>query len=121
MAFATAYADSDADDEYERSVMTSPILHTDDDTSPTESDPPSTEPTPTFGRSDTERLSPGSLILEWTTAQCADFVSSLGPGLPQYRERFTGKTVIMWIPGEGKLLTIRRRRERNSWRSHSGT
>jgi len=121
MAFTTAYADSDADDEYERSVMTSPILHTDDDTSPTESDPPSTEPTPTFGRSDTERLSPGSLLLAWTSVQCADFVSSLGPGLPQYREKFTGKTVIVSVPGEGKQLTVRRHRERNRWRSLNRT
>ena len=91
MAFTTAYhADSDADDEYERSVLASPILHTDDDTSPTESDPPSTEPTPTFGRSDTERYSPGGLILEWSTGQCADYVASLG--LPQYRENFMGKS-----------------------------
>lgn len=75
--------------------MTSPVLHTDDDTSPTESDPPSTEPTPTFGRSDTERLSPGSSILEWSTAQCADFISSLGPGLPQYRDTFIGETGAM--------------------------
>ena len=93
MAFPIAYhADSDADDEYERSVMTSPILPTDYDTSPTESDPPSTEPTPTFGRSDIDRLSPGSSILEWTTGQCADYVSSLG--LPQYRERFIGRTIV---------------------------
>lgn len=93
MAFPTAYhADSDADDEYERSVMTSPILPTDDETSPTDSDPPSTEPTPTFGRTDTDRLSPGSSILEWTTGQCADYVSSLG--LPQYREKFIENEIV---------------------------
>lgn len=91
MAGHTAYhADSDADDEYERSVMTSPMLATDDDTSPTESDPPSTEPTPTFGRQDTDRLSPGDSILKWTTGQCADYVSSLG--LPQYCDSFVGKS-----------------------------
>lgn len=91
MAFATAYhGDSDADDEYERSVMTSPILHTDDDTSPTDSDPPSTEPTPTFGRIDADGYSPGSSILEWTTGQCADYIISLG--LQQYRDTFIGKT-----------------------------
>ena len=92
MAGHSAYqADSDADDEYERSVMTSPMLPTDDDTSPTESDPPSTEPTPTFGRQDTDRLSPGDSILKWTTGQCADYVSSLG--LPQYCDTFLGKNL----------------------------
>lgn len=91
MAFTTAYhADSDADDEYERSVMASPILNTDDDTSPTESDPPSTEPTPTFGRSDTDNVSPSSSILQWSTRQCADYVASLG--LSQYYENFMGQS-----------------------------
>lgn len=93
MAGHTAYhADSDADDEYERSVIPSPILPTDDDTSPTESDPPSTEPTPTFGRQDTDRLSPGDSIMKWTTGQCADYVSSLG--LPQYCDIFLGRINI---------------------------
>ena len=94
MAIPPAYhADSDADDEYERSVMTSPILHTDDDTSPTDSDPPSTEPTPTtFGHNiDPSRLSPGSTIVDWTTSQCADYISSLG--LPQYCDKFFGELV----------------------------
>ena len=90
MTFPTAYhADSDADDEYERSVMTSPILATDDDTSPTDSDPPSNEHTPTtFGHGDTDRLSPRTLITEWSADQCADWVSSLG--LSQYCDKFLG-------------------------------
>ena len=85
------YHDSDADDEYERSVMTSPILPTDDDTSPTDSDPPSTEPTPTtFGHSlDHGKLSPSNTIVGWTTSQCADYISSLG--LPQYCDKFLGE------------------------------
>jgi hypothetical protein len=84
------YHDSDADDEYERSVMTSPIL-ADDDTSTTDSDPPSTEPTPTtFGHNiDLGKLSPGNTIVGWTTGQCADYISSLG--LPQYCDKFLGK------------------------------
>jgi hypothetical protein len=91
MAFPTAhYADSDADDEYERSVFASPHLHTDDDTSPTDSDPPSTEPTPTFGHNDSDKLSPVNLISEWTAGQCADYVASLG--LPQYSDKFLGST-----------------------------
>lgn len=93
MAGHTAYhADSDADDEYERSVMTSPILPNDDETSPEDSDPPSTEPTPTFGRPDTDRLSPGDSIMKWTTGQCADYVSSLG--LPQYCDTFLGQDIL---------------------------
>lgn len=90
MAIPTAhYADSDADDEYERSVLASPHLPTDDDTSPTDSDPPSTEPTPTFGHIDGDKLSPVNSILKWTAGQCADYVSSLG--LPQYCEKFLGR------------------------------
>ena len=93
MAFASTYHDSDADDEYERSVMTSPILPTDDDTSATDSDPPSTEPTPTtFGYSmdNFKQLSPSNTILSWTSNQCADYISSLG--LHQYCDRFLGKS-----------------------------
>lgn len=90
MAIPPTYHDSDADDEYERSVMTSPIPITDDDTSPTDSDPPSTEPTPTtFGHNmDQAKLSPGHSIVGWTADQCADYINSLG--LPQYCESFLG-------------------------------
>lgn len=89
MAIPTAhYADSDADDEYERSVLPSPRLPTDDETSLTDSDPPSTEHTPTFGHLDSDKLSPDSLITEWTAPQCADYVSNLG--LPQYCAKFLG-------------------------------
>lgn len=86
------HADSDADDEYERSEITSPILpiDDDDDTSPTNSDPPSTEPTPTFDRSNGDKLSPTNSILRWSTGQCADFVSSLGKPLSQYCDKFIG-------------------------------
>ena len=90
MTFPTAYhADSDADDEYERSLLTSPTLHTDDDGSPADSDPPSTEHTPTtFGHGDADRLSPRTIIAEWTTDDCADYITSLG--LSQYCEKFLG-------------------------------
>ena len=72
--------------------MTSPVLPTDDETSPTDSDPPSTEPTPTtFGHNvDVGKTSPGNTIVDWTTSQCADYISSLG--LAQYCEKFLGKT-----------------------------
>ncbi|KAL9104866.1 MAG: hypothetical protein Q9163_000252 [Psora crenata] len=91
MAIPPAYhGDSDADDEYEyeRSVMTSPIIATDDENSPTDTDPLSTEPTPTaFGHQiDIGSLSPGNTILAWTTDQCADYISTLG--LSQYCDSF---------------------------------
>jgi len=91
MAFPTAYhADSDADDEYERSVMTSPLMPTDDDTSPTDSEPPSTEHTPTtFENPDGDRLSPRTIMTEWRVDECANFISSLG--LQQYCETFIGE------------------------------
>lgn len=87
MAFPT-YADSDADDEYERSMMTSPVIATDDDTSE-DSDPPSTENTPTtFSHVDGDGLSPKTIITEWTADECANFIKSLG--LPQYCGNFKG-------------------------------
>ncbi|KAI4180023.1 MAG: hypothetical protein L6R41_007507, partial [Letrouitia leprolyta] len=90
------HADSDADDEYERSEITSPTLpmDDDDDTSTTNSDPPSTEPTPTFDRSNGDKLSPTDSIREWTTGQCADFVSSLGPQFSQYCDRFIENEIV---------------------------
>jgi protein STE50 len=88
-------ADSDADDEYERSLMTSPTVATDDDTSPTESDPPSTENTPTtFGHGESSDASPRTIITEWTTDECAGFIKSLG--LAQYCGSFLG--MCSWPP-----------------------
>ncbi|KAI4122350.1 MAG: hypothetical protein LQ338_005865 [Usnochroma carphineum] len=91
---ARAYhADSDADDEYERSEITSPILPMDDDDdSTTNSDPPSTEPTPTFDRTNGDKLSPTNSIIKWTTGQCADFVASLD--LPQYCDTFIENEIV---------------------------
>ena len=88
------YHDSDADDEYERSVMTSPIMPTDDENSPTDTDPPSTEPTPTaFGHHvDIGKLSPANTIVGWSTSQCADYISSLGLG--GYCDTFLGKSML---------------------------
>jgi hypothetical protein len=88
----TAYhADSDADDEYERSVMTSPTqLHTDSENSPTDSEPPSNEHTPTtFGNAGEDQALPRSIITEWTADECAQFVASLG--LRQYCDAFIGE------------------------------
>ena len=91
MAFesGTDYPESDADDEYERSVTQSPILATDSEASPTDSEPSSQEHTPTTygGHSSGDRL-PETIITEWTADECADFVSSLG--LRQYGDKFLG-------------------------------
>jgi protein STE50 len=87
----TAYAESDADDEYEREFHdSSPITATDDDASPTESDPPSTEHTPTtYGyRSSADRL-PETIISEWTAEECADFIATIG--VQQYSDQFVGE------------------------------
>ncbi|MCJ1250581.1 Adaptor for signal transduction [Trapelia coarctata] len=94
MAFPTAYhADSDADDEYERSIMTSPLMPTDDDTSPTDSEPPSTEHTPTtFENPEGDRLSPRTIMTEWRVDDCASFISSLG--LQQYCEIFIDNDIV---------------------------
>jgi len=81
------HADSDADDEFERSVMTSPThVHTDSDT---ESELPSNEHTPTtFGTPLDDGIRPRTVISEWTPDECAQFIASLG--LRQYGEAFTG-------------------------------
>ncbi|KIV94025.1 hypothetical protein, variant [Exophiala mesophila] len=87
MAFpgSTYHADSDADDEYERSVMTSPTqLHTDSETS---SEPHSNEHTPTtFDHPGEDPNLPRTVITEWSPEDCAQFVTSLN--LRQYREAF---------------------------------
>ncbi|KAF2396870.1 RA-domain-containing protein [Trichodelitschia bisporula] len=96
------HEDSDADDEYERSVVMSPSLPPDFESSPTDSEAPSTEQTPTsffhreppsphgqgFAR---DIVSPSGLITDWTPEQCSDFVSSLG--LPQYADSFIDESI----------------------------
>lgn len=88
----TAYAESDADDEYEeRSVAaSSPVLRNDHELSPIDSEiPSSNEHTPTtYGhRSSSDRL-PETIISEWTADECADFISTIG--LDQYADLFIG-------------------------------
>ncbi|KAK5009045.1 hypothetical protein LTR28_002983, partial [Elasticomyces elasticus] len=84
MAYNSAYhEDSDADDEFERSVFTSPTLPHDFTSSPTDSDMTSPEHTPTtftHSHSGGSHGSPTGLITQWTPEQCADFLSSLGLG-----------------------------------------
>ena len=91
----TAYhADSDADDEYERSVITSPTApHTDSDNSPTDSEPPSNEHTPTtFGYAGEDQGLPRTIITEWTVDECGQFVAGLG--LRQYCETFIENEIV---------------------------
>lgn len=92
MIFSGPYqGDSDADDEYERSVMISPHLADDSETSPTDSEAPSTENTPTtHGNTGEERKSPKPIITEWTVDECVKFSASLG--LLQYCETFRGES-----------------------------
>ncbi|KAI1489212.1 hypothetical protein F5X96DRAFT_26568 [Biscogniauxia mediterranea] len=91
----TAYAESDADDEYERSLHTSsPVLATDSEISPTDSEGrSSTEHTPTtYGhRSSADRL-PETIISEWTAEECADFIATIG--LQQYADRFIENEIV---------------------------
>lgn len=89
MAYRSAYhEDSDADDEFERSVVASPTLPADFESSPTDSDPPSAEHTPTTYAHSDSHVSPNGLISQWTSTQCADFISSLG--LRQYADTIIG-------------------------------
>lgn len=92
----TAYAESDADDEYEREFHdSSPIDQTDAEGSPIDSDPPSNEPTPTTYsyRTSADRL-PETIISEWNADECADFIASIG--LEQYADKFIGRFVLDW-------------------------
>ena len=106
MSFAqsgTAYAESDADDEYERSFHEP--LDNDSEASPTDSDGglSSSEHTPTtYGAHNTGGL-PENIITEWTADECADFVSSLG--LRQYQDQFLGTPTAIrlasrWVVAE---------------------
>ena len=94
MALPTSYhEDSDADDEYERGLF-SPQM-TEFAVSPSASEPPSAEPTPTHTKFDFEDdLTPGNLMTEWSSDRCADWLASIG--LSQYQDAFLGKCSIAW-------------------------
>jgi hypothetical protein len=87
MSLHTSYhAESDADDEFERSVTSPP---SDSEDFHSDSEVPSAEPTPTkFGHSSKDRRFPNTIITEWTAEECADFLVALG--LRQYCETFLG-------------------------------
>jgi hypothetical protein len=109
----TAYAESDADDEYERDIHGSSPIATDVENSPIDSDPPSAEHTPTtYGyRSSADRL-PETIISEWTAEECADFIASIG--VQQYADRFLGEPAPAraWLRAAGCVLTLYRKRDR---------
>ncbi|CZS95958.1 related to MAP kinase pathway-interacting Ubc2 [Rhynchosporium agropyri] len=95
MAFSSGtamYPESDADDEYERSVHdSSPILATDSEA--TDSNPSSNEHTPTtYGAPGSADRLPETIITEWTADECADFVGSLG--LQQYVDQFLENEIV---------------------------
>ncbi len=99
MAFpsGTAYhADSDADDEYERSVVASPTrLQVDSETS---SEASSNEHTPTtFDLPGEDHDQPRTVITEWMPEDCAQFVASLN--LRQYCEAFIGRDIGCGLGG----------------------
>ena len=86
--------DSDADDEFERSLM-SPTLPVEYDEASTDSGPPSAEHTPTtFSHSRDSKGSPTGLITDWSSEQTADFISDLG--LEQYADAFVGTWHHPW-------------------------
>lgn len=90
---ASYHADSDADDEYERSVITSPRLNTDSETSSTHSEPHSAEPTPTTTLLGTDERRPlKKIITQWMANDTADFITSLG--LRQYCDRFVENDIV---------------------------
>ncbi|KAK8147925.1 Adaptor for signal transduction [Beauveria asiatica] len=95
MAFesGTAYAESDADDEYERSMGGhSPVG--DSEASPIDSElSTSAEHTPTtYGRHSTTDRLPETIISEWTADECADFISTIG--LSQYADHFIENEIV---------------------------
>ncbi|EGS20810.1 uncharacterized protein CTHT_0026480 [Thermochaetoides thermophila DSM 1495] len=88
----TAYAESDADDEYERDPHGSSPTATDVETSPIDSEPPSAEHTPTtYGYHTRSRL-PETLISEWTAEECADFIATIG--VQKYADRFIENDIV---------------------------
>lgn len=109
MAHEPNYHDeSDADDEYERSVITSPTIPVGYyDEEETDSDH-TTENTPTtFQHSG--NFSPKGLIIDWSVEQCADYVSNLG--LDQYADSFIdedidGKALVALQQGDLKDMGI---------------
>lgn len=88
MAHPTSYhEDSDADDEYERGLFSPQTAEF--ERSPSTSEPPSTEPTPTHNKFDfDDELTPGNLMTDWSCERCVNWLNSIG--LTQYQDSFLG-------------------------------
>ncbi|KAF7194384.1 Protein STE50 [Pseudocercospora fuligena] len=94
-------SDAEADDEFERSVFTSPnIPHDYDDHSdhPSDSEDDHSvvdgEDTPTTqGWADRDGRSPTGKITQWTEEEVADYIAALSPTLKQYGQRFVEEGV----------------------------
>lgn len=94
-------SDAEADDEFERSVFTSPTLgtHYDDQSDhPSDSEDDQSildgEDTPTTqGWADRDGRSPTGKITQWTEEEVADYVAALSPALKQYGQRFVEEGV----------------------------
>lgn len=103
-SYRSAYQeDSDADDEYERSVITSPTLAPTHyrEMSPDDSEPHSAEHTPTtFTHSADSYESPKGTINTWTPEEVADWISNLGLG--QYANTFLGVYSFVTDPLAGR-------------------
>lgn len=96
---STYDSDAEADDEFERSTFTSPMLpqeYDDDDDDMTdhpsetedEQDSLDGDDTPTTqGWADPDGRSPVGKISDWTEEEVADFVAALSPALKQYAQR----------------------------------
>ena len=100
-ADSTYDSDAEADDEFERSVFTSPTLGTQfDDHSdhPSDSEDDHSvldgEDTPTTqGWADRDGRSPTGKVTQWTEEEVADYVAALSPALKQYGQRFVEEGV----------------------------
>ena len=93
MAYTSTYhEDSDADDEFERTVFPRESLPAEYESSPTTSGPMSTEHTPTtFTHSRDSRASPSGMLVDWSAEHVADFISDLG--LEQYADTFVDEGI----------------------------
>ncbi|KAI5367512.1 Putative ras-associating (RA) domain, sterile alpha motif domain, Ubiquitin-like domain superfamily [Septoria linicola] len=98
---STYDSDAEADDEFERSVFTSPTLgtHYDDQSDhPSDSEDDHSgmdgEDTPTTqGWADRDGRSPTGKVTQWTEEEVADYVAALSPALKQYGQRFVEEGV----------------------------
>lgn len=98
---STYDSDAEADDEFERSVFSSPIIaghfHDDQSDHPSDSEDAQSidgEDTPTTqGWADRDGRSPTGKITQWTEEEAADYIASLSPAFKQYGATFVDEGV----------------------------